>query len=115
MWGLFEILKMIFGCTEKQETSLHKMGYSRILLLVVIEPRHKIHGLHFFLLRKNLRVIYCHILQYLAASKLKFSEEKMCYFSYFCSKHRSWIHVRTASLTTEAVLTSTHNLRFRAK
>ena len=24
--------------------------------------------------------------------------EKMLYFSYFCSKHRLWVHVRTASL-----------------
>ena len=31
----------------------------------------------------------------------------------FCSKHRSWVHVRTASV--EAVLTSTHDLCFRAK
>ena len=33
------------------------------------------------------------------------------YFSYNCSKHRLWVHVRTA----EAVLTSTHNLCFRTK
>ena len=33
------------------------------------------------------------------------------FFSYFCSKHRLWILVRTA----EAVLTSTHNLWFRAE
>ena len=31
-------------------------------------------------------------------------------FSYFCSKHRLWVHVRT-----EAVLTIIHNLCFRAK
>ena len=29
----------------------------------------------------------------------KFSDEKLWYFSYFCSKHRLWILVRTASLT----------------
>ena len=34
------------------------------------------------------------------------------YFSYFCSKHRLWVHVRTASPT---VLTSTLNLCFGAK
>ena len=34
--------------------------------------------------------------------------------SYFCSKHRLWVHVRTA-LVSVAVLTSTHNLCFRAK
>ena len=33
-------------------------------------------------------------------------------FSYFCSKQRLWVHVRSLS---EAVLTSTHNLCFRAK
>ena len=32
------------------------------------------------------------------------------YFSYFCSKHRLWVLVRTAS-----VLTSTHNLCFEQK
>ena len=35
-------------------------------------------------------------------------------FSYFCSKHRSCVLVRTAPLTM-AVITSTHELRFRAK
>ena len=29
--------------------------------------------------------------------KRKFSAEKVWYFSYFCSKHRLWVHVRTAS------------------
>ena len=33
-------------------------------------------------------------------------------FSYFCSKHRLWVHFRTASL---AVLTSTHNLCLGSK
>ena len=37
----------------------------------------------------------------------KFSDKKLWYFSYFCSKHRLWVLVRT-----EAVLTSTHNLCF---
>ena len=27
----------------------------------------------------------------------KFSDKKFWYFSYFCSKHRLWVHVRTAS------------------
>ena len=27
----------------------------------------------------------------------KFSDKKLWYFSYFCSKHRLWVHVRTAS------------------
>ena len=35
----------------------------------------------------------------------KFSDKKFWYFFYFCSKHRLWVLVRTAS-----VLTSTHNL-----
>ena len=29
--------------------------------------------------------------------KRKFSDKKFCYFSYFCSKHRLWVLVRTAS------------------
>ena len=48
----------------------------------------------------------CNILQYFTTVKVVifrwknaiFSDEKMSYFSYFCSKHRSWVHVRTASL-----------------
>ena len=28
---------------------------------------------------------------------LKFSLEFFCYFSYFCSKHRLWVHVRIVS------------------
>ena len=41
----------------------------------------------------------------------KFSDKKLWYFSYFCSKHRLWVLVRTAL----AVLTSTHNLCFWAE
>ena len=53
--------------------------------------------------------------------KLKKFRQKLRYFSYFCSKHRLWVLIRTASsrLTTERkgsrILTSTHNLYFRAK
>ena len=51
-----------------------------------------------------------HILQYFTAVENgNFQMKKMIYFSYFCSKHRSWVHVRTASLT------STYDLCFRAK
>ena len=32
-----------------------------------------------------------------STKKLKFSEKKFWYFSYFCSKHRLWVLVRTAS------------------
>ena len=42
--------------------------------------------------------------------KMKISVEKLLYFPYFCSKHRLWVHVRTAT-----VLTSTHNLCFGPK
>ena len=38
---------------------------------------------------------------------------KNCGISYLCSIHRLWVHFRAASLS-EAVLTSTHNLCFRA-
>ena len=40
--------------------------------------------------------------------KMKISVEKLCYFPYFCSKHRLWVHVRTALL-------STYNLCFGPK
>ena len=40
-------------------------------------------------------------------------QKKFFFFSYFCSKHRLWVHIRTASF--EAVLMSTHNVCFRAK
>ena len=41
----------------------------------------------------------------------EFSVKKLWYFSYFCSKHRLWVLVRTAS----GVPTSTHNLCFWAE
>ena len=41
-------------------------------------------------------------------TKWQISDKKFWYFSYFCSKHRLWILVRTASL-------STHNLCFWAE
>ena len=31
-------------------------------------------------------------------TKWKFSDKKIWYFSYFCSKHRMWVLVRTASM-----------------
>ena len=40
-------------------------------------------------------------------------KKKIRYFSYFCSKHRLWVLVRTAP--REAVLTSIHNLCFWAE
>ena len=42
-----------------------------------------------------------------------FLDEEKKKFSYFCFKHRLWVHVKTAS--NEAVQTSTHYLCFRAK
>ena len=44
--------------------------------------------------------------------KWKFSDKKILYFTYFWSKHRLWVLVRTVS---KAVLTSTHNLCFWAE
>ena len=44
-----------------------------------------------------------------SAIKLKISSQSFLYFSYVCSKHRLWVHV------AEAVLTSTHNLCFGSK
>ena len=41
----------------------------------------------------------CNILQYFMAVKMAiFIWKKMWQFSYLCSKHRSWVHVGTASL-----------------
>ena len=45
----------------------------------------------------------CNILQIFTAVKKYFSGEKLLCFSYFCLKHRLWVHFRT------------HNLCFRAK
>ena len=53
---------------------------------------------------------YSNILKILPAKKWKFSDKVFWYFSYFCSKHRLWVLVRTAS-----VLTSTQNLCFEQK
>ena len=33
----------------------------------------------------------------ISSKNLKFSDKKLRYFSHFCSKHRLWILVRTAS------------------
>ena len=46
----------------------------------------------------------CDILQYFTSVKMIIFR----YFSYFCAKHRLWVH-------SEAVLISTHNLCSRAK
>ena len=68
--------------------------------------------LAYVLLRDNTitQTCPCNILRFF----IVVNDEKMWHFSYFCLKHRLWIHVRTASLA-EAVLTSTHNLCFRVK
>ena len=34
---------------------------------------------------------------FLSCRNKTFSEESVCYFSYICSKHRFWVHVKTAS------------------
>ena len=34
---------------------------------------------------------------FLSGKNSKFSVENVCYFSYFGSKHRLWVHIRTAS------------------
>ena len=36
--------------------------------------------------------------QYFTAEKYSFLDDFFFYFSYFCSKHRLWVHVRTASV-----------------
>ena len=38
---------------------------------------------------------YSNILKMLPPKNAKFSDKKFWYFSYFCSKHRSWVLVRT--------------------
>ena len=54
------------------------------------------------------RLLYCFMLHFtktslfkytenLTTKKWKFSNKKIWYFSYFCSKHRLWVLVRTAS------------------
>ena len=40
----------------------------------------------------------CNILQYFMVVKMVIFRWKKWYFPYFCSKHRSWVHVRTATL-----------------
>ena len=42
--------------------------------------------------------------------KLGFTGWGIHFFLFFALKHRSWVHVRTASVLTEAVLTCTHDL-----
>ena len=51
----------------------------------------------------------CSILPFFIDVKSTIFRLNILIFSYFCPKHRSWVHVRTASL-----LTSTHDLCFRA-
>ena len=48
----------------------------------------------FFSLRKH---AYSNILKILPPKNEKFSDKEICCFSYFCSKHRLWVLVRTAS------------------
>ena len=59
----------------------------------------------YMVLRKLAHAIYRKFSKF---KNRKFSVALFRYFSYFCSKHRLWVHVRTAS-------TSTHNLCFGAK
>ena len=47
-----------------------------------------------------LRFFYCYEID-------NFKMKKKIYFSYFCSMHILWVHVR---IPTEVVLTSTHSL-----
>ena len=38
----------------------------------------------------------CNIQRFLSSKNENISTGKFCYFSYLCSKHRLWVHVRTA-------------------
>ena len=38
---------------------------------------------------------------FISCKNSKSSEENLCYFSYFCLKHRWWVQVRTASVSYE--------------
>ena len=55
----------------------------------------------------------CNIQRFFTAEKMTISVDYFFTFSYFCSKHRLWVQVRTASL--RRFLTSSHNLCFRVK
>ena len=57
---------------------------------------------------------YSNILKIFPPKNENFQIKILIFFSYFCSKHRLWVLVRTAS-PGEAVLTSTHNLCFEQK
>ena len=46
-------------------------------------------------LRKHVHAIYC---DFYCCKHGNFLMKKILYFSYFCSKHRLWIHVRSALL-----------------
>ena len=64
-------------------------------------------------------IIFKHVywyMQLISGERLQDHWSSGLYFSYFCSKHGLWVHIRTASnRLIEAVLTSTHNLCFGAK
>ena len=52
---------------------------------------------HFFILTSLRKHAYSNILKILPPKNWKFSDKNLRYFSYFCSKHRLWVLVRTAS------------------
>ena len=61
---------------------------------------HKIAHLSVLLCIQNVIITKTCLSKYtenLTTKKGKFSDEKYWYFSYFCSKHRLWVLVRTAS------------------
>ena len=74
------------GWSGSSTYALHRRHmYHRCWYIVVVPPS---------TLRKH---AYSNILNILPPKKWKFSDKKLWYFSYFCSKHRLWVLVRTAS------------------
>ena len=79
-----QILKLTYICLPSHwelssRQTLQKHAYSNTGILKILPPKHE-----------------------------KFQTKKFWYFSYFCSRHRLWVPVRT-------VLSSTHNLCFWAE
>ena len=82
----------------------HIVGCSQSRWLCLVSQRLDRNAHSVVTLRKHAHVIYRF---FLSCKNRKFSVDFFLYFSYFCSKHRLWVHVRTARRT--------HNLCFESK
>ena len=86
-WWLYNVSTALFSAYVTYECDHHWLGPLKWMYTWFPKPNIFITKTCLFKYTENFTI-----------EKWKFSDKKFWYFSYFCSKHRMWVLVRTASV-----------------